>query len=186
MTVYSSTVKIKLGLIVAAGIIAIASLWYTNRMANRVQLREVDYTRLWTKALEYQYESQVGAINPHQNAFIRLEEMIRSGSVASKEVPQAELLAAVRWARRMPPPGETIFVSNEIVIPNRFEVPTVVTDTTGFVIVSYRNVGADTLASTEDSAYVRSLVAELGGDVGRKHWLAIASQHWRCDHPPAD
>jgi NtrC-family two-component system sensor histidine kinase KinB len=161
MTAYSSTVKIKLGLIVAAGIIAIASLWYTNRLANRVQLREVDYTRLWTRALQYQYESQVGAINPHQDTFVLLEEMIRDGSLSSHDVPRSELLNAVRWARRMPPPGETIFVSNEIVIPNRFEVPTVVTDTTGLEIVSYRNVGSDSLSTVEDSAYVRSLVADL-------------------------
>jgi len=161
MTTYSSAVRIKLGLIVAAGIIAMASLWYTNRMANRVQLRELDYTRLWTRALEYQYESQVEAINPHQGTLVVLEQMIRNGSIASDDVTQPELLAAVRWARRMPPPGETIFVSNEIVIPNRFEVPTVVTDTTGFEIVSYRNVGFDSLASAEDSAYVRDLVGEL-------------------------
>lgn len=161
MTTYSSTVKIKLGLIVAAVVIAIASLWYTNRMANSVQLRELDYTRLWTRALQYQYESQVGAINPHQGTFIFLEQMIRDGSLASYDATQAELLAAVRWARRMPPPGETIFVSNEIVIPNRFEVPTIVTDTTGFEIVSYRNVGADSLVTAADSARVRALVDEL-------------------------
>ena len=164
MTSYSSTVRIKLGLIVAAGLIAIASLWYTNRMANRVQLREVDYTRLWTRALEYQYQSQVGAINPHQATFVALEDMIRDGSLDSPNIPTSELLAAVRWARRMPPPGETIFVSNEIVIPNRFEVPTVVTDTTGSEIVSYRNVGFDTLSTAADSSAIRAVVAELDGE----------------------
>jgi signal transduction histidine kinase len=161
MASYSSAVKIKLGLIVAAGLIAIASLWYTNRLANSVQLRELDYTRLWARALEYQYEAQASAINPHQDAFIALEDAIRAGRVDAGPTTQQAMLAAVRWARRMPPPGETVFVSNEIVIPNRFEVPTLVTDTTGWEIVSYRNIGIDTLASADDSSHVRELVASL-------------------------
>lgn len=163
MTSYSSTVKIKLGLIVAAGVIAIVSLWYTNRMANRVQLRELDYTRLWTHALQYQYESQVTAINPHQETFVVLEQMVRDGAISSQDVGAADLISALRWARRMPPPGETIFVSNEIVIPNRFEVPTVVTDTTGIEVISYRNVGADTLATAADTTRILNLVTELDG-----------------------
>lgn len=161
MASYSSAVKIKLGLIIAAVVIAIASLWYTNRLANRVQLRELDYTRLWTRALQYQYESQATGINPHQETFIAIERAIREGSIRPPGFAESDLLTAVRWARRMPPPGETVFVSNEIVIPNRFEVPTVVTDTTGVQIVSYRNIGMDTLATDQDSVRARSLVARL-------------------------
>jgi signal transduction histidine kinase len=161
MASYSSAVKIKLGLIIAAGLIAIASLWYNNRLANRVQLRELDYTRLWTRALQYQYESQATGINPHQETLIAIEQAIRQGSLRASGVAESDMLAAIRWARRMPPPGETVFVSNEIVIPNRFEVPTVVTDTTGMQIVSYRNIGMDTLATAEDSVRARSLVARL-------------------------
>ena len=161
MTSYSSTVKLKLGLIVAAVLIALLSLWYSNRLANRIHDRELDYVRLWTSALEYQYESQASAINPHQEIFLRLERAAREGAFAGGDFDRQALVNAFRWARSMPQPGETIFVSNEIVIPNRFEVPTIVTDTTGEQIVSFRNTGLDSLASASDSAQIRSLVADL-------------------------
>lgn len=160
MTPYSSTVKLKLGLIVAAVIIALASLWYSNRLANRIHDRELDYVRLWTSALEYQYESQSSIINPHLETFVQLERVAREGAFDHLFERQS-VVQAFRWARSMPPPGETIFVSNEIVIPNRFEVPTIVTDTTGEQIVSFRNTGLDTLATAADSARIRELVSEL-------------------------
>ncbi len=159
MVSYSYTVKIKLGLIVAAVVIAIASLWYTNRMANTVQMRELDYVKLWTRALQYQYEAQVASINPHQDVFLEMERFVREGSIHSESVSRSEMLSALRWARTMPPPGETIFVSNEIVIPNRFEVPTVVTDTTGEELISFRNVGFDSLVTSADTSRIRALAA---------------------------
>jgi len=164
MTPYSSTVKLKLGLIVAAVIIALASLWYSNRLANRIHDRELDYLRLWTSALEYQYLSQATAINPHQELFVQLERAARDGSLESAGFDRQRLVQAFRWARTMPPPGETIFVSNEIVIPNRFEVPTIVTDTTGEEIISFRNAGVDSLATATDTATIRDLVASLDGE----------------------
>jgi len=161
MTPYSSTVRLKLGLIVAAVIIALASLWYSNRLANRIHDRELDYVRLWTSALEYQYESQATSINPFQELFVQLEQAAREGKLEGSGFERQQLIQAMRWARSMPPPGETIFVSNEIVIPNRFEVPTIVTDTTGHQIVSYRNTGLDSLVTASDSARIRSIAAGL-------------------------
>lgn len=161
MTPYSSTVKLKLGLIVAAVIIALASLWYSNQLANRIHDRELDYVKLWTSALEYQYESQATSINPYQELFVRLEQAVRDGRLDEAGFDRQRLIQAMRWARSMPPPGETIFVSNEIVIPNRFEVPTIVTDTTGREIVSFRNTGIDSLATPADSAHIRSMASDL-------------------------
>jgi hypothetical protein len=161
MTPYSSTVKLKLGLIVAAVIIALASLWYSNQLANRIHDRELDYVRLWTSALEYQYESQATSINPYQELFVQLEQAVRDGKLADSGLERQQLIQALRWARSMPPPGETIFVSNEIVIPNRFEVPTIVTDTTGDQIVSFRNTRLDTVVTAADSAEIRSIAADL-------------------------
>jgi hypothetical protein len=163
MATYSSTVRLKLGLIVAAVLIAMVSLWYTNHIANRIQQQELDYLRLWTRALEYQYESQSASFNPYQNEFLELERMVLNSGVDAQE-SRDRLARALRWARSMPPPGETNFVSSEIVIPNRFAVPTIITDPDDDAIVSFRNIGYDSLGTVNDTIAVRRIVDRLDAE----------------------
>ncbi len=155
MKAYRTSVKIKLGLIVAAVLIAVASLWYTNALANRLMRQEQEAIQLWARAIEYQ--TQVDAENPYQAAFSRLETLLNDsafGDPAALPRRSADSLrAALRWARSMPASDEINFVFNEIVQPERFYVPAIITDTTLAYVVTWRNVDVDsTLAQTERDA----------------------------------
>ncbi|PSQ66191.1 MAG: two-component sensor histidine kinase, partial [Bacteroidetes bacterium QH_2_64_74] len=52
MDAYRWSVRLKLGLIVFAVGIAVASLWYTRRLVDRLQKREQAVVQLWAGALE--------------------------------------------------------------------------------------------------------------------------------------
>src|SRR5690606_2027928 len=115
---YRTSAKLKLGLIVSAVLIAVASLWYTNDLANRLMKQEREAIQLWARAIEYQ--TQVEVFNPYQEAFARLEEWIADGGLSDAPLPADSVRRALRWARSMPPSDEINFVFNEIVQPERF------------------------------------------------------------------
>ncbi len=141
MKAYRTSVKIKLGLIVAAVGIAVASLWYTNALANRLMRQEQQAIRLWARAIEYQ--TQVDSENPYQEAFGQLERLLAEPGTELSRRRADSLRAALRWARSMPPSDEINFVFNEIVQPERFYVPAIITDTTLAYVITSRNVAVD-------------------------------------------
>ncbi|MEM1041465.1 MAG: HAMP domain-containing sensor histidine kinase [Bacteroidota bacterium] len=148
MKAYRTSVKIKLGLIVAAVLIAVASLWYTNDLANRLMRQEQEAIQLWARAIEYQ--TQVDSENPYQDAFAQLEGLLRGP--AAEPLPRRSLdslRAALQWARSMPASDEINFVFNEIVQPERFYVPAIITDTTLSLVVTSRNVDVDSSRTQE-------------------------------------
>lgn len=153
MKAYRTSAKIKLGLIVAAVVIAVASLWYTNALANRLMRQEQEAIRLWTRAVEYQ--TQVDAENPFQEQFAALEAMLREGALAAEG---DSLRRALRWARTMPPSDEINFVFNEIIAPQHFSVPAVITDTALASVYAARNVRVDSALAQEELE--RILLAE--------------------------
>ncbi|HYE95484.1 MAG TPA: HAMP domain-containing sensor histidine kinase [Rubricoccaceae bacterium] len=142
MKAYRTSVKIKLGLIVAAVAIAVASLAYTNALADRLQAREQEAVRLWARAIEYQAQAVLG--NPYYETFEALSRAVESGDVPVAEADSFE--AALEWARSMPPSGELDFVFNQIVEPARFNVPAVITDTAITMVTSARHVDVDSTA----------------------------------------
>jgi signal transduction histidine kinase len=146
---YRTSVKIKLGLIVAAVLIAVASLWYTNELANRLMRQERAAIQLWARAQEY--VTQVDATNPHQEDFVRLERLLDDGlSVSDRRVADS-LRQALRWARSMPASDEINFVFNEIVEPqSRFNVPAIITDTSLAYVITSRNVAVDSSQTQEE------------------------------------
>ena len=68
MDAYRWSVRLKLGLIVFAVCIAVASLWYTQRLVNRLQKREQAVIQLWAEALEQVVQTRQ-ASNPHRQEF---------------------------------------------------------------------------------------------------------------------
>lgn len=172
MKSYRLAVNLKLGLIVTAVLIALASLAYTNHLANRLRLREVDAARLWAKAIEYQFQTQQLPHNPYQARFLELESLLRRPGVRTYLAETHNIdaqalegfLRAQAWARTMPPAGEIDFVTSEIVIPNRFGVPAILVDSASRGIDSFRNIGLDSLRSGRDSLRVRQLAQGMGED----------------------
>jgi signal transduction histidine kinase len=157
---YRTSVKIKLGLIVAAVLIAVASLWYTNALANRLMRQERAAIQLWARAQEY--VTQVDAVNPFQEELMRLEGLLEEGALPGDRRAVDSLRQALRWARSMPASDEINFVFNEIVEPQtRFNVPAIITDTSLTTVITSRNVAVDSSQSQEaiDADLLRTAAA---------------------------
>ena len=64
MTPYRTSTRIKLGLIVAAVAIALASLAFTQRLADRLEAQDEQAVEVWARAIEYQYRVSEAAQGP--------------------------------------------------------------------------------------------------------------------------
>ncbi|MFB6273841.1 MAG: sensor histidine kinase [Salinibacter sp.] len=172
MDAYRWTVQLKLGLIVFAVGIAVASLWYTQRLVDRLQKREQAVIQLWADALEQVVQTrQTG--NPHRAAFRRLDAYLEGlTTTPSPDTLSAEQIQAFRnaldWAQTMPPTQEFNFILNQILEPNQFGVPAIITDSTRRRPISWQNVGVpDTIStlppkdSAEAMAELRSTLREM-------------------------
>jgi signal transduction histidine kinase len=163
MRAYRWSVRLKLGLIVFAVVIAVASLWYTRRLVDRLQERERAVIELWADALEQVAEAQRQAGNPYREEFQRLGSYLqnlddRPGRTTLSSDQVRAFREALAWAQSMPPTREFNFILNQILEPNQFGVPAIITDSTRRRPLSWRNVGVpDTILSTlppEDSARI--------------------------------
>jgi two-component system, NtrC family, sensor histidine kinase KinB len=131
MKAYRVTVNLKLGLIVGAVIIALASLAYTNYLVERLRDREQAAVQLWADAQERVAASQVASLNPYQAELSALDQWLSDMIARAPEglpMDPRQLRRAVRWAQGMPPPGELNFITNQIIVPNPFGIPAIVTD----------------------------------------------------------
>jgi hypothetical protein len=169
MDAYRWSVRLKLGLIVFAVGIAVASLWYTQRLVDRLRKREQAVVQLWAGALEQVVQTQQ-ADNPHREEFRRLDAFLRSlerdGAADTLSADQvAAFRDALSWAETMPPTHEFNFILNQILEPDQFDVPAIITDSTRRRPLSWQNVGVpDDLGSLspEDSAEaIEQLHSEL-------------------------
>jgi len=159
MDAYRWSVRLKLGLIVFAVGIAVASLWYTQRLVDRLQKREQAVIQLWADALGQVVQTQQTG-NPHRAEFRRLKaylQNLEAGSApdALSEEEIANFRTALDWAQTMPPTREFNFILNQILEPNQFDVPAIITDSTRRRPISWQNVGVpDTVVapSSKDSA----------------------------------
>jgi len=153
MKAYRWSVRLKLGLIVLAGVIAVGSLLYTQRLVDRLREREQAVIQLWADAQAEVVKAQQQALNPHQTELQELEDYLRRlERTPSAARPSAEQLAnfrqAVNWAQTMPPTNELNFILNEILEPNPFGIPAIITDSTGQQPRFWRNVSVpDTVAA---------------------------------------
>ena len=142
---YRTSTKLKLGLIAAAVAIGVASLLFTQRLADRLEAQDAAAVDLWAEAIAFQYRAGLSA----QGAapWDDLAAAVRASDRPAPE--QARLVAALDSLRDGPPSDGLDFVFSEIVEPARFSVPAVVTDEAVTAVVVARNVpdeGADLLA----------------------------------------
>lgn len=166
MQAYHWSVRLKLGLIVLAGVIAVASLLYTRHLVDRLRERERAVIQLWADAQAEVIKAQQQARNPHLTAFQRLESVLRRlERDRTTTLPPDEQLArfrqAVDWAQTMPPTNELNFILNEILEPNQFGIPAVITDSARQAPLFWRNVGVPdairTLSSSDSAEAHRRL-----------------------------
>jgi len=137
---YRISINLKLGLIVFAVLISLASLWYTNFLVERLRERETVIAQLWASALA---ELPKGAdiMNPHREDLQELERIVGSG--AGLNLPRDErerLRQAIVWAMSMPTSGQPEFIYNAFLEPNVFGIPTLVYDSTRNTFYSWLNV----------------------------------------------
>ena len=167
---YRWSVRLKLGLIAFAMVIALASLWYTNQLVERLRDREQSMIQLWADAQAQVAQAQDRATNPHRAAWQEMERLIEAeqqGDLIAGTDPD-ELREALAWARSMPPTGELDFILNEILEPNPFAIPAIITDSTQTEPLFWRNVSVpDNLSqlSPKDSAQARERLSEHLGDM---------------------
>ncbi|HMB92235.1 MAG TPA: HAMP domain-containing sensor histidine kinase [Rhodothermales bacterium] len=168
MKAYRLSVNLKLGLIVFAVLIALASLAYTNYLVDRLREREQASVRIWAGA--YQYIGSVNSYNPYQNQFLELDQFLGQlqalGDAGSVQMPDAKQLetfrTAVAWAQTMPTDDQLNFITDEILIPNDFGVPAIITDSTASEPVIWRNVSvSDTSTAEEDKAKLVQRVRDM-------------------------
>ena len=160
MKAYRTSVKIKLGLIVAAVAIAVASLGYTNRLANRLMQQERDSIQLYARAIEYQALSGPG--NPVLAELAALDALLAQGALGLSPDSAHALRQALTWAQAMPASEEIDFVFNEIIEPGRFSVPAIITDTLLATATAARNVATDsTLTLDEEQAFLLERAREM-------------------------
>jgi len=171
MKAYRLSVRLKLGLIVFAGVIALASLAYTQRLVDRLRDREQSVIQLWADAQAQVAQAQQRTTNPYQRELKDLDAYLGAvaagtdgatgpaaaaggaGTLTPDEA--ARLRDAVAWAETMPPTGELDFILNEILEPNPFSIPAIITDSLRQEPKFWRNVDVpETLSGlpAEDSA----------------------------------
>lgn len=161
MNAYRWGVNLKLGLILSAMLIAVGSLWYTNRLANRLQQNETAIIELYASAIRHLYASQMTTLNPYQAELRDLEALLddpRSRNALS-QFPRGDedrisgFRKAIGWARSMPPTDQTNFIFNEIIATRRFGIPAITTDNEMSEVAAYNNIDLPALGSAEDTTH---------------------------------
>ncbi len=145
MQAYRWSVRLKLGLIVFAVGIALASLLYTQRLVDRLREREQRVIELWADAQAEVVQAQRQTSNPHRADLQRLDTYLQSVEQApmSPALPPEQVQRyreAVDWAQTMPPTGALNFILDEILEPNPFGVPAIIMDSTRTEPLFWRNV----------------------------------------------
>ncbi len=168
MKAYRISTKLKIGLIAFASLIAVASLAYTNYLVDRLKDREQSVVRLWASALEQLPKAQQQSLNPYQQELAALEAFVRamtgSAGIAGLDSATASVYVdAIRWAQGMPPASELSFIMDDILVPNAFDIPAIVTDSRTGEPLSWRNIDAPAslrgIGSNDSLRYVERLNA---------------------------
>lgn len=156
MKAYRTGTKLKLGLIAAAVAIAVASLWFTRGLARQLQAQDQAAVQLWARAIEFQ--GRVAAAgNPYADELRTLDSLVAASGVPRGAADRDSLRAAVQWAETMPAGEGLDFVFSEIILPQRFSVPALITDSVMTSVLVARNVRVD--SSGGDAAVRERLLA---------------------------
>ena len=139
MQAYRTSTKLKLGLIAAAVAIGVASLLFTRDLADRLEAQDAAAVDLWAEAIAFQYRAGLSA-----QGDAPWDALAAAVAASGRPAPDRDrLLAALDSLRDGPPSDGLDFVFSEIVEPQRFSVPAVVTDEAVTAAVLWRNVADD-------------------------------------------
>ncbi|MDX1741693.1 MAG: two-component sensor histidine kinase, partial [Rhodothermales bacterium] len=168
MKAYRVSAKLKIGLIIFASAIAVASLVYTNHLVERLKEREQSVVRLWASALEQLPKAQLQSVNPYQSELTEIQDLLRANSGLAgwpDEERRLVLLQAIAWAQSMPPASELSFIMDDILVPNAFDIPAIQTDARTGEILSWRNLNqldsTGTTLSERDSVRLARRIEQM-------------------------
>ena len=146
MQPYQTGTRLKLALIAFAVIIAAASLLFTWRLADRLQAQDEAAVQLWARAIEFQFQAASQG-NPVAADLAALDSAVASGTVGDGR--REAYRDALEWALNQPGQEGTDFVFGEIIEPQRFSVPAILTDSAMTFVSSARNVRVDSSGGVE-------------------------------------
>lgn len=180
MKAYKLSVNLKLGLILFAVAIAVASLWYTNQLAESLREREQSIIELWALALaQVPKAAAQGAANPYQEELRELDRILQENGLTTDDgtpltrLEREDLRRAVVWAQGMPPANDLTFILEAFLEPNAFDIPAILVDSTMSEAVIWRNVPVE----SESFLGVTGQDSTRLADRLQKLQLEMASQH---------
>ncbi|NND70666.1 MAG: HAMP domain-containing histidine kinase [Rhodothermales bacterium] len=167
MKAYQHSINLKLALILFALGIAALSLVYTQRVVDKLRDREQSIVQLWAGALEQIPKAGLQSINPHQQEFAAMVRALDEGTIQGDDSVLAAYRDAIRWAQSMPPASELSFIMDDLIIPDRFDIPAIVWDTGTDSPQAWRNVATDSTLAGSSEAEIQSVMADLRTIRGR-------------------
>ena len=167
MKAYQYSVNLKLALIALALAIAVLSLVYTQRVVDKLRDREQSIVQLWAGALEQIPKAGLQSINPHQQEFAALIQALDEGTIQADDSALNAYRDAIRWAQSMPPASELSFIMDDLIIPDRFDIPAIVWDSETDSPQAWRNVQADSTLAGKSEDEVLSVMRDLRDIKGR-------------------
>lgn len=139
MRAYRFSVNLKLGLVVFAVGIAVASLVYTRALVERLRDREAYMIELWAGAIEEVAEAQQRTLDPRFAVLAALKDSL---SALPTEASWPETYReALSWVVDVAAPGEVGFIGEQILRSDRFAIPAIISDSLSGEFTSWRNVG---------------------------------------------
>lgn len=174
MKAYRVSVNLKLGLISFAVLIAVASLWYSTELVDRLKERETKVIQLWAAALEQITKlPQSGASMPFRSDLREVESVLSGVSklpggmttLSSSDFDRYK--AALQWAQALPPSQDLTFIQDAILIPDLAGgIPAILTDSLGQPL-SWWNTGSSAtgfaeLAEKESAEQMAHLLDQVG------------------------
>jgi signal transduction histidine kinase len=193
MQAYRWSVRLKLGLLAFALVIAVASLWYTSRLVERLREREQAIIQLWADAQAQVARMQApsASTSSHRRdlaALGRLVERLPARSevpptpgaaspVALDSARRARFREALAWARRQPQgasgSGEVDFITSKILFAEPFtSIPAILADSATGRPLIWRGVDVpDSLdsLSAEDSARAMRRLREVRTEMSEEY-----------------
>jgi NtrC-family two-component system sensor histidine kinase KinB len=171
MKAYRLSMNLKLGLISFAVLIAVASLWYTARLVDRLKARETTVVELWAAALEQIPKAQqTGANTPYPSDLKEIESILDGlsqlpgiGATASPRDFE-RYKTALEWAQSQPTSQDLTFIQDAILIPDLVGgIPAILVDSLGQPL-SWWNTGSEAATFAE--------LSEAEAAVQREHLVA--------------
>lgn len=198
MKAYRLSVNLKLGLVLFAGGIAIASLWYTNTLAEQLREREQSIIQLWATALaQIPKAAAQGSNNPYLPELRELDQFLQNGSLTDSNgepltpAEAANLRRAVVWAMGMPPASDLTFIQDAFLEPNAFGIPAILVDSTRTTPVIWQNVPVEVeslagLTGADSSRVVQRLARLQAEMLGQHEPILIDLTYPSFDGGPPD